>query len=322
MEEKEILDDIEQAFFKLTESFLEQGASLSELRAISIEDGTNNKRNTLSHYVYSRKVILALIAPVFCSILFKWPYFDIIKNVRGTRCLIPNNYFIWEFTRPVSNCDYCRNIDAALILPNLTKDEFKPYAYSSRPIVIKNAAKDWPASKVYSWEFFRDLYENIDGAYESVEECQFLHFKSSFNNLKEVFAMSKERAMHQKDEEPWYVGWKNCHLQVLDVMKQFYKLPHFLPDDAEVPYTNFVFLGYKEGAIMHLDYISRLMWQGQILGSKVWTVAPTPECDNICKRFSFSVEAGDVVLLDTRIWYHGTYVKGDNISLTVTSEYG
>ncbi|XP_053973164.1 uncharacterized protein LOC128886500 isoform X3 [Hylaeus anthracinus] len=93
-------------------------------------------------------------------------------------------------------------------------------------------------------------------------------------------------------------------------------------EDAEVPYTNYVFLGYEEGAIMHLDYISRLMWQGQIIGNKTWTVAPTPECDHICTRFNFTVHAGDIVLLDTRIWYHGTYVIDGNISLTVTSEYG
>lgn len=73
---------------------------------------------------------------------------------------------------------------------------------------------------------------------------------------------------------------------------------------------------------LQLDYISRLMWQGQIIGNKLWTVAPTPECDNICERFNFTVHAGDIVLLDTRIWYHGTYVIDGNVSLTVTSEYG
>lgn len=64
------------------------------------------------------------------------------------------------------------------------------------------------------------------------------------------------------------------------------------------------------------------MWQGQILGSKTWTVAPTPECEDVCKPFNFSVATGDVVLVDTRVWYHGTYVENGLLSLTVTSEYG
>ncbi|KZC13473.1 hypothetical protein WN55_05024 [Dufourea novaeangliae] len=280
------LENIQEAFLALTESFIEKGASLSELKSASIRSNIVHKRSS------------------------------------KTRCLVPNNYFIWEFTRPISNCDYCQDVTTALILPNLTREEFKKYAYSSRPMVIKNAATHWPASKVFSWKFFRDLYERTEGAYESVDECQFLHFKSNFTSLRDVFAMSEDRALQLSKKDPWYVGWKNCHLQILDTMKQFYNLPHFLPEDAEVPYTNYVFLGYEEGAIMHLDYISRLMWQGQILGNKIWTVAPTPECDNICKHFNFTVYAGDIVLLDTRIWYHSTYVIDKSFSLTVTSEYG
>ncbi|XP_068976532.1 uncharacterized protein [Bombus flavifrons] len=317
-----ILEDIEEAFLVLTESFLEQGASLVDLKSASLENNIKNKRNHISHYLCSKKVLLALFTPIFCSVLFKYLYFDIIRNIRETRCLIPNNYFIWEFTRPISNCDYCRDVTSALILPNLTREEFKQYAYSSRPMVIKYAASHWPASKVFSWKFFKDLYENIDGAYDSVDECQFLHFKSNLTNLRDVFAMTEERAMQHNGKDPWYVGWKNCHLQILDIMKRYYNLPHFLPEDAEVPYSNYVFLGYEEGAIMHLDYISRLMWQGQIIGNKTWSVAPTPECDTVCTRFNFTVYAGDIVLLDTRIWYHSTYVKGGNFSLTVTSEYG
>ncbi|XP_006625108.1 uncharacterized protein LOC102672593 [Apis dorsata] len=321
-ESNNTLEDIQKAFVALTESFLEQGASLAELKSASIKNNAKYKKKYISDYVCFKKIFFTFFTPIFLSILFKYLYFDIIKNIRGTRCLIPNNYLIWEFTRPISNCDYCRDVTSALILSNLTREEFKQYAYSSIPMIIKHAASNWPASKVFSWKFFKDLYENIDGAYDSVDECQFLHFKSNFTNLRDVFAMNEKRAMQLNDEDPWYVGWKNCHLQILDIMKQYYNLPHFLPEDAEVPYSNYVFLGYEEGAIMHLDYISRLMWQGQIIGNKTWSVAPTPECDNVCTRFNFTVYAGDIVLLDTRIWYHSTYVIGKNFSLTVTSEYG
>ncbi|XP_057329113.1 uncharacterized protein LOC130669959, partial [Microplitis mediator] len=235
-------------------------------------------------------------------------------------CILP---LIWEFTRPVSNCDFCRGINTALVLTNLTREEFTPYAYSSRPIIVKNAARTWKASKVFDLEFFKNIYENIDGAYESIEdECQFLHFKSNFSLLKQVLTMSKQRASNYLNENPWYVGWKNCHPQVLEIMSKYYDTPHFLPVDAEVPQTNYIFIGYDQGAIMHLDYIPRLMWQGQIVGKKLWSVAPTPECDSVCEPFSFSVDTGDILLLDTRIWYHGTHVENNTLSLTITSEYG
>lgn len=45
-----------------------------------------------------------------------------------------------------------------------------------------------------------------------------------------------------------------------------------------------------------LDYISRLMWQGQVQGSKTWSLAPVPECDHVCSKFEYHVEAGDVGL--------------------------
>lgn len=64
------------------------------------------------------------------------------------------------------------------------------------------------------------------------------------------------------------------------------------------------------------------MWQAQVIGSKTWIVAPTPECESECKSFKFSVDVTDVVLLDTRIWYHSTRIENGNLSLTVTSEYG
>lgn len=86
-------------------------------------------------------------------------------------------------------------------------------------------------------------------------------------------------------------------------------------------YTDDAYNAFSE-FLLQLDYISRLMWQAQVVGSKTWTVAPTPECDSECKSFEFTVDTADVVLLDTRVWYHGTYVENGEFSLTITSEYG
>ncbi|XP_015516883.2 uncharacterized protein [Neodiprion pinetum] len=327
--DEKALEIIQEAFIALNANYMRRGARLIDLRERSIiatvEVGKKKCNNIIPQLKYSKKLFTAAFFTLlsYCLLSENLSANFALKYALGTRCLVPNNYFVWEFTRPVSTCEFCRGIDSALILPNLTREEFKRYAYSSRPMVIKNAAGHWPAKKVFSLYFFRNLYESIEGAYESVqEECQFLHFKSNFASLKEVFAMSDRRALNLPGEQPWYVGWKNCHPQVLEIMKEFYQTPHFLPQDAEVPHTNYVFLGYEQGAVMHLDYIPRLMWQGQVLGSKTWSVAPTPECDKVCKKFDFSVNAGDIILLDTRVWYHGTNVKDGQFSLTVTSEYG
>ncbi|KAK6632697.1 hypothetical protein RUM43_013467 [Polyplax serrata] len=105
-------------------------------------------------------------------------------------------------------------------------------------------------------------------------------------------------------------------------MREYYPRPHFLPEEAEHSHLDYVFMGYQQGAVMHLDYISRLMWQAQIIGRKTWKLVPPPECDHICNKMSVTVEPGDIVLLDTRQWYHDTTIEDGLFSLTVSSEYG
>lgn len=246
---------IQKAFFKLTENYIQHGAVINDLKSITITTTRKSAKNR-SFTSRSKKLLVMLLMPFLYGIFNRYFYTNIIKSFQGTRCLLPNNYLVWEFTRPIMNCDYCRDVEEPLILPNLTKEEFWFYSYSSRPMIIKNAAYDWPARKEFTLEFFRNLYERIEGAYESVEEeCQFLHFKSNLANLREVFAMSENRALHREGEDPWYVGWKNCHPQILDAMTQFYNVPHFLPDDAEIPYSNYIFMGYEEGAVMHVSFV-------------------------------------------------------------------
>ncbi|XP_046663604.1 uncharacterized protein LOC124356569 [Homalodisca vitripennis] len=246
-----------------------------------------------------------------------------MKSALGIRCFLPNNYFVWEATRPIADCNICRGVNEVLMLPNITREEFFTYAYSYKPILVKGAAKHWPAAKSFSFSFFKSLFENIDGAYESTEEdCQFLTFKTDFLSLRDVFAMPQSRVTLQEGESSWYIGWSNCYPPVLEVMRQHYSRPHFLPADAEHAHVDYIFMGYQQGAVMHLDYISRLMWQAQLQGHKTWRLNPPPECENVCQGFQFRVEPGDIFLLDTRQWYHDTFIEEGEFSLTVSSEYG
>ncbi|EEB13286.1 conserved hypothetical protein [Pediculus humanus corporis] len=247
----------------------------------------------------------------------------LVDNTLGIRCVIPNNYFIWEATRPVTDCSMCENVTEVLNLQNCSREQFAKYAYTSKPLVIRNAASHWPAMKIFNFKFFKELFENIEGSYQSVEdECQFLTFKTEFISLKEVFNMSKKRVENGKGEKPWYVGWSVCHSEMLAKMREYYPRPHFFPEEAEHSHLDYIFMGYQQGAVMHLDYISRLMWQAQIIGRKTWKLVPPPECDNICNKMTVTVEPGDIVLLDTRQWYHDTTIEDGQFSLTVSSEYG
>ena len=98
------------------------------------------------------------------------------------------------------------------------------------------------------------MYLKYPDALDAVQdECQFLHFKSNFHTLKDVFKMSEDRAALKSGQQPWYVGWSNCNPSILNELRKLYPKPHFLPEDAEMPNTDFIFLGYEQGAIMHVS---------------------------------------------------------------------
>uniref|UniRef100_A0A336KDM6 CSON004451 protein n=1 Tax=Culicoides sonorensis TaxID=179676 RepID=A0A336KDM6_CULSO len=235
----------------------------------------------------------------------------LFEYILSTRCFIGMGYLTWEMTRPISDCRHCSGLTSPIIFDaNITREEFEPYAYSSQPIIVKGAAKHWEAMKSLNYTFLRDIYQRIPGAIESVhDECQFLHFKSNFVTLRDVFEKVKGEEPLEDGNE-WYVGWSNCHYQIKALIRQLIPYPPlpFLPEDAELSNTDFIFLGYDHGATMHIDYIPRLMWQAQLRGEKIWSIVPTPECEDLCHSFSFSVEPGDILLLDTRIWYHETHI--------------
>lgn len=56
--------------------------------------------------------------------------------------------------------------------------------------------------------------------------------------------------------------------------------------------------------VFQLDYIPRLMWQAQLRGNKSWSVAPTPECNSVCGKFTFYVEPGDAGKLFELYLFH------------------
>lgn len=43
----------------------------------------------------------------------------------GMRCFVPNNYLVWEATRPKSDCSFCAGYDGPIILPNMSREEFE-----------------------------------------------------------------------------------------------------------------------------------------------------------------------------------------------------
>lgn len=182
---------------------------LEKLHFIRERNLKSDKSVFLSSSVYLLSMVVIILFTVFFSFIVKFPILDVlVDNTLGIRCVIPNNYFIWEATRPVTDCRMCENVTEVLSLRNISRDEFTEFAYTSRPLVVRNSAAHWPAMKVFNFNYFKKLFESVEGSYESVEEeCQFLTFKTEFLSLKDVFNMSRGRLENAVGEKPWYIGW-------------------------------------------------------------------------------------------------------------------
>lgn len=203
-----------QSFNNLNNFALNKGLCLHELRRISYfrKKKLSTYKKCWCSYLrlasgYSQIVIVLLC--LFLLLCFKLPFIDgMMKHAFGIKCILPNNYVVWEATRPIANCNICSKLKNVWILPNVTREEFSKFAYSNQPIIVKNAARHWPAMKNFDYYYFKNLLLETEGSFESVEEeCQFLNFKSDFKNLEEVFRMSHARVNHEPGTKPWYIGW-------------------------------------------------------------------------------------------------------------------
>lgn len=311
-------DDLINLLISVKRAGLKAGLSEAEIKS-AVELKLRQLKCNKQKWSFREKLLFIFIfVAIICAVALQ------NKDFLSSRCGIENNYIVMEITRPITDCRICKGIRKFRILRNVTREEFAQYAYLGQPMLVKGGCQNWTALNVFSYDFFKQLYNEIPGAYQSVEEeCQFFPFKTEFLQLDDVFKMPESRAkMLSPDEKTWYIGWSNCNPDVAAVLRKHYSRPHFLPEDSELSAIDWIFMGYKgQGASMHLDYVQRPSWQAQIAGSKTWYLLPPPECEKECHSMNVTVQKGDIILIDTNQWYHTTFIEGSEMSITLGSEY-
>ena len=138
--------------------------------------------------------------------------------------------------------------------------------HCARPLLVKNATSKWAAMDSFSFEFFKDLYFDLEE-----ENCQFFAWNfQEFRDLIDVFEMPEFRWQMKKNFEPWYVGWQNCDSAIGDILRSFYPTPFFLPEDSKQGSHDWIFMGTPGyGAPFHLDSVKYPSWQAQVLFLKI-----------------------------------------------------
>ncbi|XP_012538594.1 uncharacterized protein LOC105837941 [Monomorium pharaonis] len=258
---------------------------------------------------------LLLLIVTWIALQSSWTY---VQAYRYSKCWITTPSFVQKLFRPPQDCSICQDIQQVdkLIAVDPTIFEQR-YAYSGKPVVISDAMANWTASEVFSFAFFKTLYDGGEQA-----NCQFFPYKTEFRSLQDVFNMSANRAMMEKGTTPWYVGWSNCDEKIGVTLRQHYQRPYFLPATAESKKTDWIFMGSNGyGAPMHVDDVDYPSWQAQIKGEKLWILDPPRECHYTCKRLEVIVHTGEIIVLDTNRWYHQTKIISEDMSITIGAEY-
>lgn len=238
-------------------------------------------------------------------------------------CLVESVEVIQDPFRPPVNCSECAGVTGVHRVVELSHEDFlEKYAFSMQPVLIKDGQNGWTAKDTFTFDFFRNVYSEGSGALDKVNnECQFFPYSTEFKNLGEMLNMSKDRV--EGKEKPWYVGWSNCDGKAANILRKHYEFPYFLPPELDHSKTDWVFMGLPGyGAHMHIDAVGALSWQAQVKGIKKWILEVPPECAGTCiSRMEILVEPGDIIVLDTNKWYHGTLILGNETSIVIGSEY-
>ena len=122
-------------------------------------------------------------------------------------CLIPATELYLDLFRPPVDCSICEDVHTVDVVTNLTKEEFvEKYAYTGRPVLIRNGSRNWTASSYFSFEFFKNIYPKDSPILQSADrDCQFFPYRTKFESLGEVFDMPE--SMAKMEGNPWYIGW-------------------------------------------------------------------------------------------------------------------
>lgn len=197
--------------------------------------------------------------------------------------------------REPDNCAFCRGIRSGKRISNINPDEFEElYAYNGNVVVVTDATKNWTALEVFTFDYFKEIYEKYDPKRKTLD-CQFFPYKTNFTSLFDALNMPRERVEYRPGSEPWYFGWSNCNEEIASILRQHYDRPYFLPKTSELNAVDWIFMGGRGlGAHMHLDNVRLPSWQAQLKGTKEWLIAPTPECIFECHFFSVIVNPGDI----------------------------
>ena len=316
-----------------------------------INDFCNDKKTNWNSNIHticniSIAFLFMITAPVIIGIFcisakngyaYTFPLRNVIKE---EACLVrkPEWLRYSHLTEPRANChSICEGMEEIPRMDNISpKDFMEKYAFSGRPLILRNVTNGWRAFDTFSFSFFKQVFqphaENLAALLlldnKLADDCPFYRYRTEFKNLAEFFNMSEARSRLDPLEKNYYVGWSTCFPHNVNALRSHYTWPNFLPpSEYESTPIDFIFMGSSSeesdgGAPVHIDYNCIPTWQAVIAGRKKWMLYPPPECESVCaNKYQVVLEKGDMLVVDTSLWYHATKVYSGILTITIGSDY-
>ena len=268
-----------------------------------------------------------------------------LDGVLAEECMVKNSKSAPLILSPPNNCGkICQGMNevSTYEIGEMTRQEFLTYfAYSGRPVLIQNAAKNWPGNEIFNFDFFKQLflphYEAIPHSYSvqdmskekwrQVNDCQFLPFNTEFGSIFEFFNMSVARSSLQASQLGYLVAFNNCFRKKIN-LRQYLKTLPFLPINSESKQSDWILIGGTAAghpppeSPIHIDEVFRPSWQAVLSGGYSWTLNPPAECESQCaSTITVDMKPGDVLVVDTNIWQYQTMVKSGLSTVVYGSEF-
>ena len=109
---------------------------------------------------------------------------------------------MYFYFRVPNHCKSCADVTQIEIIDaaNLNVDIFvDKYAYSGRPLLVKNVTKKWKAMDSFNFEFIRDLYKGLDDPWSmDPTKCQFFTYKTEGHHHFEKLQVTMPQKYYTK----------------------------------------------------------------------------------------------------------------------------
>lgn len=303
-----------------------------------IEDEERTKKMTFAPGSFDKSTLAWLSLGVILGSVMKgsWTQ-DVAEMWRGYRWNPLERCIVESPDTSGNGVDFCRlPVDCASVCSQVSSiDEYhvddlsvelfeERYAHNERPLVVRNVSLNWKAMQVLDYHWLKNQYHMWPAEMDRVErECWYNSYSTlGVDNLRSLFRLPEKRL--RMKGRPWYVGWGVCHEPIAAEILNLFEPPPFLHPDSTPPKRPWIFIGTpgEEAAHIHIDNLGLASWQAQISGVKTWYLRPPPECASSCHpTMQATLYPGDIIIVNTRLWFHGTKVQGPDISLSLVAEF-